>query len=53
VERCLAGEADGEQGSKVKQTQAVSALYIATWFEGPLRGATGLIPFHTKERRQT
>jgi hypothetical protein len=53
MERCLACEADGEQGGKVRQTQGVSALYLATWFEGPLRGATGLDPFHTKESRQT
>jgi hypothetical protein len=43
MERCLACEADGEQGGKVRQTHAVSALYVVTWFQGSLRGATGLI----------
>jgi hypothetical protein len=41
VERCLACEADGEQGGKARQTHALTALYVATWFEGPFRGATG------------
>jgi hypothetical protein len=45
VERCLACEADGKQGGGVRQTLAVSALCVATWFEGPLRGVTGLIHF--------
>jgi hypothetical protein len=42
-------EADGEQGGKVRQTHAISALYAATWFEGPLRGASGLIHFTLKK----
>jgi len=53
MERCLACEADGQQGGNVRQTHAVSALYVAPWSEGPFRGPTGLDPFHTKERRQT
>ena len=53
VERCLACEADHEQGGKVRQTHAVSALYVATWFEPSVRWREWIDPFHTKERRET
>jgi hypothetical protein len=36
------------KAARLRQTQGASALYVTTWFEGPLRGATGLIHFTLK-----